>query len=120
VGVGLRWLVGSLGARPVFVVVGALLGGAAGVNQVDRTWKEEALSGAAAGKSGRLLGAAAIILAALSAGVGFLVSGARPAMGASWGIRRPGTRIFLRLPALLGYAAGKPSGVASNGRQGTW
>jgi hypothetical protein len=83
--------------------------------------KEEALSGAAAGKSGRLLGAAAaIILAALSAGVGFLVGGARPAVGASWGIRRPGTRIFLRLPALLGYGACNPSGATPNGRQGTW
>jgi F0F1-type ATP synthase assembly protein I len=40
VGVGLGWLVGSLGARPVLVVVGALLGGAAGVNQVYRTWRK--------------------------------------------------------------------------------
>jgi len=83
--------------------------------------EEEALSGAAAGKSGRLLGAAAaIILAALWAGVGFLVGGARPAVGASWGIRWPGTRIFLRLPALLGYGACNPSGATPNGRQGTW
>ena len=80
---------------------------------------EEALSGAAAGKSGRLLGAAAIILAPLSAGVGFL-GGARPAVGASWGIRWPGTRIFLRLGALLGYGACNPSGATPNGRQGTW
>ena len=29
----------TVGARPVFVVVGALLGGAAGVNQVYRTWR---------------------------------------------------------------------------------
>ena len=78
------------------------------------------MSGAAVGKSGRLVGAAAIILALLSAGVGFLVGGAQPAVGASWGIRRPGTRIFLRLPALLVYAACNPSGAASNGRQGTW
>ena len=76
------------------------------------------MSGAAAGKSGRLLGAAAIILAALSAGVGFLVGGARPAVGASWGIRRLGTRVFLRLPA-LGYAACNPSGAAPNGRHCT-
>ena len=104
----------------MFVVVGGLLGGAAGVNTVPDV-EEEALSGAAAGKSGRLLGAAAaIILAALSAGVGFLVGGARPAVGASWGIRRPGTRIFLRLPALLGYGACNPSGATPNGRQGTW
>ena len=78
------------------------------------------MSGAAAGKSGRLLGAAAIILAALSAGVRFLVGGARPAVGASWGVRRPGTRIFLRLPALLGYGACNPSGATPNGRQGAW
>jgi len=82
--------------------------------------EEEALSGAAAGKSGRLLEAATIILAPLSAGVGFLVGGARPAVGASWGIRWPGTRIFLRLPALLGYGACNPSGATPNGRQGTW
>ena len=78
------------------------------------------MSGAAVGKSGRLVGAAAIILALLSAGVGFLVGGAQPAVGASWGIRRPGTRIFLRLPALLGYGARNPSGATPNGRQGTW
>ena len=38
VGLGLGWLVG-VGARPVFVVVGGLLGGAAGVNTVYRTWR---------------------------------------------------------------------------------
>ncbi|MEA2503637.1 MAG: hypothetical protein QOG36_680 [Actinomycetota bacterium] len=75
VGLGLGWLVGGIGARPVFVVVGGLPGGAAGVNTVPDV-EEEALSGAAVGKSGRLLGAAAMILAARSAGVGFLVRGA--------------------------------------------
>jgi F0F1-type ATP synthase assembly protein I len=40
VGLGLGWLVGGIGARPVFVVVGGLLGGAAGVNTVYRTWKK--------------------------------------------------------------------------------
>ena len=39
VGVGLGWLVGGIGALPVFVVVGGLLGGAAGVNTVYRTWR---------------------------------------------------------------------------------
>jgi F0F1-type ATP synthase assembly protein I len=37
VGLGLGWLVGGIGARPAFVVVGGLLGGAAGVNTVERT-----------------------------------------------------------------------------------
>ena len=36
---GLGWLVGGIEARPVFVVVGGLLGGAAGVNTVYRTWR---------------------------------------------------------------------------------
>jgi F0F1-type ATP synthase assembly protein I len=40
VGLGLGWLVGGIGARPVFVVVGGLLGGAGGVNTVYRTWKK--------------------------------------------------------------------------------
>jgi F0F1-type ATP synthase assembly protein I len=39
VGVGLGWLVGGIAALPVFVVVGGLLGGAAGVNTVYRTWR---------------------------------------------------------------------------------
>ena len=39
VGLGLGWLVGGIGARPVFVVLGGLLGGAAGVNTVYRTWR---------------------------------------------------------------------------------
>jgi F0F1-type ATP synthase assembly protein I len=41
VGVGLGWLVGGIGARPVFVVVGGLLGGAAGMNQAYRMWKRK-------------------------------------------------------------------------------
>jgi F0F1-type ATP synthase assembly protein I len=41
VGLGLGWLVGGIGARPVFVVVGGLLGGIAGVNAVYRTWKKD-------------------------------------------------------------------------------
>jgi F0F1-type ATP synthase assembly protein I len=41
VGVGLGWLLGTIGARPVFVVVGGMLGGAAGVNAVYRTWKKQ-------------------------------------------------------------------------------
>jgi F0F1-type ATP synthase assembly protein I len=40
VGVGLGWLVGGIGARPVFVFVGGLLGGVAGVNAVYRTWNK--------------------------------------------------------------------------------
>lgn len=40
VGLGLGWLVGGIGARPVFVVLGGLLGGAGGVNAVYRNWKK--------------------------------------------------------------------------------
>ena len=90
VGVGLGWLVGDIGRDRCSWWW-------AGCSEVLRSEhgvpgvEEEALSGAA-----------------------------RPAVGASWGIRRPGTRIFLQLPALLGYGACNPSGTTLNGRQGTW
>lgn len=40
VGLGLGWLAdGWIGTRPLFTALGALLGGAAGVNGVYRSWK---------------------------------------------------------------------------------
>lgn len=42
VGAGLGWLMSRwLGNAPVFLLVGTLLGGAAGINRVYRTWKKK-------------------------------------------------------------------------------
>ena len=94
VGLGLGWLVGGIGARPVFVVVGALLGGAAGVNQVYRTWRKR--HGVAV-----LPGDPAVFSDPLRS----FWQRFRQVSGFSSAVR---------------YAACNPSGAAPNGRQGTW